>query len=241
MDSFLDIFKPKSTTPVPQQQPRTYYKRDDDPRVETLRKIKLKVSGCDREIEECDTKLMALDDQITETLKKYRQHTNKKSTQAVALQAKGGRLMAEKQRLLSDRTTFEVQRTTLSSHLSKLTKIVNIEEMNLLTNESTLHIQNAMGNIDLHTAKTSKEDAKRASKTVDRVAEDIMNPFGFDLEESTTAFNDAFANLELGEDEFFSEETIVEKQPAAPISTSAVKRGVQQQQKQPMFMDDEGF
>lgn len=236
MDDFLNLFKPKAVvTPQPQ---RTYYKREDDERIETIRKIKTKVSTCDREIDECDTKLGALDEQITETLKKYKQYTNKNSTQAVALQAKGGRLMAEKQRLLSDRTTFEVQRTTLSSHLSKLTKIVNIEEMNLLTTESTLHIQKAMGNIDIHTAKTSKEDAKKASKVVDKVADDVLNPFGFDLEESTTTFNDAFANLELGVDEFLdNEEIIIEKQPAI----YAKKPIPQQQQKQSLYLEDEGF
>lgn len=228
---FQKLFTPNNQQPPPVS--RTFYVREDDQRVELIKRLKTKITACEREIRECDAKVTAIDEQLLETKRTYDKYSNKKSPQAVALQNKGGRLMAEKQLLVDDRNAAELQRTTLNTRYRQLTNIVNVEEMNLLTNESTLHIQKAIGNIDLHTAKKSSYEAKAASKTVEKLNDYIMNPLDLDLEENTTVFNDAFTNLTFGEDEFLDIDivpvNVVEKKPLTnkPIAQS--------------ILDDDGF
>lgn len=205
-DFFTNLFKKNEEQP--KVQPRVFYKRDEDDRIELMHRLDNKVKDCDRRINLFIEEIAKIDEQIKNTKQKYDRYQNKKSQQAVLLENEGGRLLGEKQKLQARIQGYQQQKANIAITRDNLTSIVDVEEMNELTKLSTEHIQKAVGKIDLYSAQTSASDARKASKTTAQLSAYIINPYDIDLEESTTANAAAFASLNFDTEEFIEDEEI---------------------------------
>lgn len=229
-DFFSSLFKKNDTQPT-REVPKFYERKEDD-RVELIHKWDLKVSSCDQAIKRYRGEIAELDSQIKVIHEQYAKYKNKESKQATDLRCEGGRLMGEKQKLEARKANEEQKKNTAILTRDNLSSIVDVEEFNDLTKKSTLHIDQAVSKIDLHSAKTSASEARKTNKQANQLTAFIINPYNVDLEEDNTAFAAAFDQLKFGEDEFISEEQVI---PVTQNITNKVKPSAQS------ILDDELF
>jgi len=231
MSFFSTLFKKEDSQPT--REPPKFYQRPVDERRDLTDRLDKKVANCEKRINAFNTEIQLIDQQIKEKKTTYDRYKNKQSPQATALRTECVRLMAEKEKLVNQRTNYEQQKMTAAMNRDNLTSIVDVEELHELTGKATSHIQQAMGKIDLHTAKNTASDARTANKSVQQITAYIINPHDIDLAENDTAFSAAFDQLEFGEDEFLSDEQneeilapVTKKQPATQVITNKPKQAV---------------
>jgi chromosome segregation ATPase len=209
------LFTKREEKTPPQRQPPTFYKREDDERVEVLHRLSSKIAECDKKINYYKQQIAEYDQRIRTNKELYDRFKNKQATQAQALRNDTISIMTEKEKLERLLGNYQQQKTTATLHHENLNSIVDVEEMNELTKMSTVHIQKAVNKIDLHGAKTSASEARTASKTASQLTSYIINPLDIDPMENQAIFSDAFDKLDFGVNEELSEEEYL-----YPVATS---------------------
>ena len=214
---FSNLFSKREEKAQPQRSPPTFYKREEDERVEVLHRLSNKIAECDKKISHYKEQIAAYDHRIRTNKELYDRFKNKQATQAQALKNDTISIMTERDKLQRLMGNYQQQKDTATLHHENLNSIVDVEEMNELTKMSTVHIQKAVNKIDLHGAKTSASEARTASKTASQLTSYIINPLDIDPMENQAMFSDAFDKLDFGVNEELSEEYLY---PAAATTTT---------------------